>query len=348
MLIIKLNFCTMSIEKRQIFLHFCLFLFITQFCFGVFPITNTLQRDDCKPSTLNIHTKLKDLIRVKRKANYFACAFNFIIIQSELSKKKVSPFVVHRNIRSSTKTIDKQRRVTVPTYRVRQHLLYLTENLVKKAKINNNFIKKIGFVGNDQGVFIFKSEKKAGTVKANYARIVKLQKAFYKFSQSEERSVKLLAGNLHTVNLRTASAPQNYSLVNTDSEAHAIVILQEREVIQSICKKVIDQLASNEYIVGIEFHGCTTRDMCTLCLTNFNILQYLALKSGSLSESFLGMLKQELIDAGKARSPFTVTTVISSLQEFPPIKHGGNGLWYLIYRPGSTPAKKSQRNPLIC
>ena len=64
----------------------------------------------------------------------------------------------------------------------------------------------------------------------------------------------------------------------TDSETKAIYVLQHKYVIDNIidelCKQ-INSLQGTPQITSIEFHGCTTRDMCPLCFTNMNIIQYL-------------------------------------------------------------------------
>ncbi|MDR1665617.1 MAG: hypothetical protein LBR62_01030 [Puniceicoccales bacterium] len=79
-------------------------------------------------------------------------------------------------------------------------------------------------------------------------------------------------------------------------------------------------------ITAIVFHGCTTRDMCALCSTNMNIVQYLGNKGAG--ESFLGYLRSSLIEEGMATADCSVSTVISSLVEFPGRRYGGNNLWF--------------------
>lgn len=65
---------------------------------------------------------------------------------------------------------------------------------------------------------------------------------------------------------------------STDSKAGAIYVLQHKYVIPNIINElceVMHTLPVPLQIISIEFHGCTTRDMCALCFTNMNIIQYL-------------------------------------------------------------------------
>ena len=98
---------------------------------------------------------------------------------------------------------------------------------------------------------------------------------------------------------------------STDSEAAAIYILQQKYVIDNIIEEIASSL---DAITSIEFHGCTTRDMCALCFTNMNIIQYLSYKQQTFGFSFLGYLKQR-IQEKNSQAPCSTKIFISSFKE---------------------------------
>lgn len=288
----------MSIKKHQLILYFFLSL-ISQFCFGTlpFPVTRTVYPKDVPQSNRDIHQKLKKAVQTLSeknvKANYFACAFSFI---TENSEKKII-----------CETID------------------VAKDSVSASGYTSGFLDSIGLEEND--FFVFRSNRNASKNNKNaYANITMLQDAFYKYTKNGGLNARLIAASFSTINRRIENSPKNYVLVNTDSEAHAILTLQTKEFIKKIYAAVLKKLGENKRVLGIEFHGCTTRDMCPLCYVNMNILQYLALNSASATrkKSFLGRLENKLIKKEKANDDCTITTVISSLKEFP---YGGNTLW---------------------
>ncbi len=84
---------------------------------------------------------------------------------------------------------------------------------------------------------------------------------------------------------------------STDSEAGALYVLQHRYVIDNIINQLCSQIPVGAQISSIEFHGCTTRDMCALCFTNMNIIQYLCNDTSAYNPmefSFLRYLKHVL------------------------------------------------------
>ena len=111
-----------------------------------------------------------------------------------------------------------------------------------------------------------------------------------------------------------------YRCYNSDSELHALYVLGK--MCESIASKIKGSLAEDEKITAIEFHGCTTRDMCPLCYTNMNCMQFLANEKGSVG--LLGALLARLKCMGYADDSTSSATFISSLEEFPP---EGNNLW---------------------
>lgn len=106
----------------------------------------------------------------------------------------------------------------------------------------------------------------------------------------------------------------------TDSETKAIYVLQHKSVIDNIIDELCEIMNSDNssQITSIEFHGCTTRDMCPLCFTNMNIIQYLY-NNNSTRFSFLKYLKDTLItkkhpntNTSYANSNLTTKMFISS------------------------------------
>jgi hypothetical protein len=360
-------FLPMSIKKFLVFSYGCLLLLTTSSCYSVFPLTNTVSYEQCDAATQNIHDILKTLViikgmrsQTKAVGNHFTCAFNFItesgVEEKAEMRKKIfpHPLIEYRSRQESlnlkshpkgsqTKSIGVQRKYV--TRKIRKYPIYLTKDLVGKFGTPKDFISKIQFTqkvnsqqkSNPHDIFIFKTYQPRSTQthqqKSSYMTITKLHKDFYTFSKGDKRDVRLTAANLWTINERSTSQAKNYSLVNTDSEMNAIVVLQDKKVTNAICNKLISKLQKDEYVIGIEFHGCTTNDMCSLCSTNFSILQYLAMSPNEKASqaSFLGALKHRLFQASKARTPFSITTVISSFVEYP---DGGNPLWEPISEGG--------------
>ncbi len=326
----------MSIKNFQI--AFYCFLLVTQSSFGTFPITRTISQKGLSQYDQLMHEKLKKVVHASSGkeykeghyygTNYFACAFSFTI------EKKLS------NIEANEKE------VSLPNFRTSQRIckIEVTKTLIKLSKFDDSFLSLIG--AEKDGFFVFKSDKGSSkTSKAAYANIITLQRAFYVATQDKALAIRLLAADFFTMNVRmqlnqksievkiekqqnvkkkhklkvTMGVPKslmnpNYNLINTDSEAHALLVLQKRTFTNAVCDDL--KLDSDEYVTAIEFHGCTTQDMCPLCYANMNILQYLALNHNS--ESFLERLREKLIETKKVSSNCTVTTVISSLQEYYP------------------------------
>lgn len=112
----------------------------------------------------------------------------------------------------------------------------------------------------------------------------------------------------------------HYCMYNSDSELHALYVLQH--IVDDIAVKMANIVTEGEKIVKIEFHGCTTRDMCPLCYTNMNCMQFLANQKQGVG--FLGPLLERLKMMGCADYSTNSATFISSLEEFP---SSGNRLW---------------------
>jgi hypothetical protein len=128
-----------------------------------------------------------------------------------------------------------------------------------------------------------------------------------------------------------------YALINSDSEAKAIVFLSDENNLSSLIAKVKPEIKDGGEILAIEFHGYTTQDMCPLCYTNFNIIQYIANKlnyeESEENIGFLASLKRLLISEGLADKSCKTAIVISSSEEFPGPEVGGNLLWHELSTP---------------
>lgn len=112
----------------------------------------------------------------------------------------------------------------------------------------------------------------------------------------------------------------HYCMYNSDSELHALYVLQH--IVDDIAVKIANIVTEGEKIVKIEFHGCTTRDMCPLCYTNMNCMQFLANQKQGVG--FLGALLERLNMMGYGDASINSATFISSLEKFP---SSGNLLW---------------------
>ena len=145
-----------------------------------------------------------------------------------------------------------------------------------------------------------------------------LHKLFLDNVQQDNAAAKNQAMLLKTIDERSIGQSVINAVSNamrsTDSEAGAIYILQQRYVVDNIINSVMslltDSTTSNSdtkpTVTSIEFHGCTTRDMCALCFTNMNIIQYLSNNDESSDFSFLKYLKQTI----EATQPTSCSTKI--------------------------------------
>lgn len=77
----------------------------------------------------------------------------------------------------------------------------------------------------------------------------------------------------------------------TDSETQSIYKMNQGRFLN---KNLIEKLPKNKTVTRIEFHGCSTRDMCPFCFTHMNMVQLLANNNKNIG--FLGLLKTLLKD----------------------------------------------------
>ena len=121
-----------------------------------------------------------------------------------------------------------------------------------------------------------------------------------------------------SVNKDGSTIPAVWSAMRaTDSEAGALYVLQHKYVIDNIINQLCSQIPAGAQITSIEFHGCTTRDMCALCFTNMNIIQYLCNNTNPYDErqfSFLRYLKHRLSNLGRLAEDCSAKMFISSIE----------------------------------
>lgn len=94
----------------------------------------------------------------------------------------------------------------------------------------------------------------------------------------------------------------------TDSETRSIYEFNSKKYLQN---NLITELPKDKKVVSIEFHGCTTFDMCPFCFANMNMVQFLA--NHNKDVGFLGLLKSLLKKQESLVNPNdTSTTIIIS------------------------------------
>lgn len=91
----------------------------------------------------------------------------------------------------------------------------------------------------------------------------------------------------------------------TDGETQSIHTISNEDFLQ---KNLIDKLPKDKKIVAIEFHGCTTFDMCPFCFANMNMVQFLA--NHNIDAGFLGLLKSLLGNQKLLATPDDIPTTI--------------------------------------
>lgn len=91
----------------------------------------------------------------------------------------------------------------------------------------------------------------------------------------------------------------------TDGETQSIHTISNEDFLQ---KNLIDKLPKDKKIVSIEFHGCTTFDMCPFCFANMNMVQFLA--NHNIDAGFLGLLKSLLGNQKLLATPDDIPTTI--------------------------------------
>ena len=220
------------------------------------------------------HKKLKYSPYVSDKKNYFSCCFVF--------------------------KLNTKQEIEIPLLKI------FVSTGVKKQIIDECHLKKITI--QQKNPFVFVSHEPNIEV---YNCLSNLHLQFYSSVNNDTAATKNQAMLLKAINERQIFkkdklGEEKNAVINvmrsTDSEAGALYVLQHKYVIDNIidelCKQV-NSLPGTPQITSIEFHGCTTRDMCPLCFTNMNIIQYLCNDTAHYDSnqfSFLKYLKHILTD----------------------------------------------------
>lgn len=156
-----------------------------------------------------------------------------------------------------------------------------------------------------------------------YKNLRLLQAKFLEIAQTGNNPSALIIGSLlQTVNVRTRfdEPTPSYMILNTDSEAYMLAYLQQASVQANIVRDIEKLIPKGRKVVHIVLNGCTTRDMCGLCCTNMNILQYMANHKNNYT--FLNVIKNALVSTELSNEDCPITSYISSTQPY-----GGN-LWF--------------------
>ncbi len=141
-----------------------------------------------------------------------------------------------------------------------------------------------------------------------------LQKICQDSTVGKENDIsKLFFASISLTLERSQSDSTWYRKYNNDSELHALYALEKMGKEITNCFKSL--LIENEQITSIEFHGCTTRDMCALCYTNMNAMQLMANKREKIG--MLGTIIARLQEMRIAVKECESATFISSVKAFP-------------------------------
>ena len=245
----------------------------------MFPVTRSLVWERVPEDVQGIHRYFVQVIQSARGRvqdpgqNHFLCAFRFVfrpprpaiiinLVENYVitNKPRINPAQI--NLRTLGASNDVEGRCLVFRSHVPDQTVY--DSL---AALHLNFLSKVG---------------RDDAATKNQAMLL---------SALDERSVSR-NGNVR---------PDVWSAMrSTDSEAGAIYVLQHKYVIDNIIDvlcEVMHTLPVHLQVTSIEFHGCTTRDMCALCFTNMNIIQYLSNDAGpynTMEFSFLRYLRHIL------------------------------------------------------
>ncbi len=260
-----------------------LFFHSLLFACDIFPHIRTLNTMPEK-TILSLHQEMAKLVAKNEysSCNFFTCTF---IFRSSKGKNILLP-LTKNYIKEKTEKIDEVE----------------CNELKKLANLNN---KNLIFFSSDYDTKIF-------------SRLQSLHTRFKAIaSKTSVPCLKNQAMLLNEFDNRAQDKKGIWrpdvlrAIRTTDSEAKAIYILQHKYIIDNILNDVKSKLSEDETVSAIEFHGCTTRDMCGLCFTNLNIIQFLANNDSSPNFSFLKYMKRKL---STAKSVPSIKTFISSIQ----------------------------------
>lgn len=318
--------------KKQ-FLSFTLsFLACLPVCYSDFPVSKTLR---------NIHRFLSfppvnDTCKIIRKKN-LAQRHNGLFYEAADSRNYFSCCFVFKLSRKQKKEIE------VPL-----SVQYIQPD---KLKLKKSSAETLFFIPPGKVNCVFTSGTPINEVQTE----IKILHVNFRLAASDTQSSlyeKNLAMLLSTLEGRTKDKSGQWrkdvlrALRITDSEAKAIFVLQHLHVIDNIINAVCETINTgiregtlhpDTKITSIDFHGYTTRDMCGMCFTNMNIIQYLSNQNpyNPTQFSFLAYLK------------YTLTQPITDNSAYP---HAKEGKTYAILRCptrmfiSSSPSKNSKED----
>ena len=306
-----------------------------------FPIAQTIMCPPRNIDTYKLHEQMASHVVPSGPKNFFTCCFRFILSNG---KKIIVPLNSLRLVNCDTVKIYD----SISEF-LKSFTDYDEKNLneyIRDVNPRDSKLNKIGVL-DDHFTLVFRSGSEH--LEEVYSTFVDLHKQFKKNPKLKTPGTKNQTMQLCAQDARIRD-DNGYEIMRyTDSEARAICVLQNSCVIDNIincvCSKInkINKIKRKVQIKAIEFHGCTTRDMCPLCFTNMNIIQYLCNNPSDDPDdfSFLRYLRDTLttneyndyytgiIDKTKvyAQKDCTVTTFISS------IKEEGDNLNFLTPKP---------------
>jgi hypothetical protein len=348
----------MSSKKHIVFCVILAVIMGPIFAYQEFPITKAINFEILPPYIKALHEELSKSacpITVGDRGNYFSCAFIFWVssykngdrkdkiegpILSMVSMPKISTVLP---VKKTKEELDKllltsasrwghrpnspqmqslTRTITTPSPKEKKPTSS-SSSAILPAVINEINLSKDTFLP-DRNVFISTPEIPLFCLSCEYEILIKplivATKALI-FAQDEVPIITRLFFSTYDV-IFSRSQPlrreiEQYRVFNSDSEAHAIYVLSQQEVIDKIFENL--NLAPDDEITQIEFHGCSTRDMCPLCYTNMNCIQFLANQEDNQG---IGFLSKMLVMSQVSKNCRT-TMFISSLIPYPEI----NPLW---------------------
>ena len=323
------------------------------FCADTFPISKTL-KEAPTGYIENLHKFLckkvlsNGEIKELEKRNHFACAF---VVKTDKGSRHVcyvneigtEPIMAEdnffANLLDNEVAFDKGLKTKVGRMKIGEKDFKSREkeennlkenNLSQKPQLENTYVKieeqgkkRFYFKTNldsltfSNGTFISCNQVPIYCLQEENSNVDSLLKKTYEILRKDPSFQK----NVHQIMffdsmmlLQERSEPL-YRKYNSDSELHALYILGHEENIGKIAGHFKKLLKENEQITSIQFHGCTTKDMCVFCYTNMNAMQFLANKGQK--DGLLGSVIDRCKIMGIATDTCQSATFISSIEEFP-------------------------------
>jgi hypothetical protein len=360
-------------------LLFVLLFFAHVFCHGIdeFPITNTISCEKTNGAIRSVHTELKSTSKTSKDAtNFFVCGFRFKIKGAKKEEVWTKLYAAEQVFKSGAGEIDGAHKKNLEAMHEKFHeiasqgkeehnmaarLIASIFGIVEaRSEQEDGALKKAFKIPespksdeSDKGGFevrkkitqLARSPKITEDVVLTKLDAQALDRFLEGSSKQQSQLIKHLSSQLQNIKEEykrtiTSGSQRHYALINSDSEAKAIVSLGDERYLLNLIRKVSNEIENGAKIIAIEFHGYTTKDMCPLCYTNFNIVQYIANELAydkiEPNVGFLGNLKWMLISEKLAEKSCQTAIIISSSEEFPDPKDNGdigNPLWCILPSP---------------